>query len=259
MNKVTHRKVSVGFAYIAMILLYNLNMLRVNYFLAFIIMVSVSQLGAKFPDYDHAWKNVADKDAIKYVINKLIHLMGGTHRSRQTHSIDIFLIVSAGMLFGADWLFRASEVNSSVAITIVTGFICGWASHLFADALTTDGVYVLCWMNFKIKLVPKRLTRVASLVISLALLLGAVAIWGVILDDRCLILLVLAIIISGWLVAHSGLEFKTGDEWEQMAQKFFATMNIVVGLVSFTYPFIMAYVSGVLNIEYIMNNIIGGA
>ena len=93
----THRQYSICFACLAAMLFFTMGISHVNYYLALPILLSASRAGALFPDVDHNWQNVSDNTVINKIINTLIHLTGGKHRSWQTHSIDIcawFTIIS---------------------------------------------------------------------------------------------------------------------------------------------------------------------
>ncbi|MBO5387970.1 MAG: hypothetical protein J6A59_07520, partial [Lachnospiraceae bacterium] len=80
----THRQYSVCFGAIALMLIYRLGITEINYYLAMPIILTTSRFGAQFPDFDHEWQNVGDKTVVKRLINILIHLTGGKHRSWQT-------------------------------------------------------------------------------------------------------------------------------------------------------------------------------
>ena len=62
---------------------------EINYYLTIPVLLATAKYGALFPDVDHTWQNVKEKTVPNWIINKLIHLTGGKHRSWQTHSIDI--------------------------------------------------------------------------------------------------------------------------------------------------------------------------
>lgn len=191
----THREYSVTFAFLAIMLIYSRNMTQINYYLALIIILMTSKSGALFPDIDHNWENVKEKSVINYIINKLIHLTNGKHRSWQTHSIDICVIYTALSIFLPQYLYldnKISNVNKEVLSIILIGFATGWISHLFSDMLTYVGVRPFCWSKIKLKFVPKKLF---------------------------------------------GLRFNTGNSWEEFNYKTMRFMNIILGILSITYPF----------------------
>lgn len=154
----THKQFAVCGAFIAAMLIYKLGLSEVNYYLALPILILTSKYGALFPDVDHHWKNVHDKNVPNWIINKIIHSTGGKHRSWQTHSIDIVLVASLLTYFIPSTLYltgRITSVNKEVMSIIMMGFMSGWISHTIADMLTSAGVRVLCFRKFKARLVPK--------------------------------------------------------------------------------------------------------
>lgn len=193
----THREYSVCFAFLVMMLFYKLGISHINYYMAFVIVLMTSKHGALFPDLDHNWENVHSKTVPNKIINMLIHITGGKHRSWQTHSIDIcayftiFSYILPNMWYN---LGKISEVNKEVAIIILLGFSSGWISHLYSDMLTSAGVRLFFFSKFKIKFVPKRIGK---------------------------------------------LKFNTGNEWEAFNYKTMKKVNVILALVSLTYPFIL--------------------
>jgi hypothetical protein len=130
----------------------------VNY-LNFLMMMAVCaefcKEGTLFPDLDHAWVNLKEKTAITKVINVLIHLTGGKHRSRQTHSLDICLICTAGYIFLVI-RFLQDAFTYPLWLFAGVGFFSGWITHLFADMLTGEGIYIFFWQKKKVAFVPKK-------------------------------------------------------------------------------------------------------
>ena len=159
----THRVYSVCFAYLTAILLFNTGVTQINYYLMIPILLTISRCGAEFPDVDHYWGNVHNKTALNKVINIIIHITGGKHRSWQTHSIDICAAFTVISYFGPNRLYEKgliSEVNMEVMTLILLGFASGWISHMFSDMMTSEGVRLFCWNSkLKIKLVPKKLGK----------------------------------------------------------------------------------------------------
>lgn len=158
----THRQYSICFACIASMLIYKYNISSIDYFAVLIITIMTSKCGARFPDVDHDWRNVHDKSAINKIINILIHITGGKHRSWQTHSWDICIIFTFLACFLPYKLFTMgifSEVNKEVWSILLVGFATGWISHLFSDMLTSGGVRLLCFSKVKVKLVPKQIFK----------------------------------------------------------------------------------------------------
>lgn len=160
MTSKTHKVYSVSFALIVGMLIYKNGMLVVNYYLSLIILLAISKQGALFPDIDHTWKNVKEKTTINWIINKLIHITGGKHRSWQTHSIDILAVYMIISYFLPEYLYTQgiiNIVNKELSSLILIGFGSGWMSHMFSDMLTSEGVRIVCWSKVKVKFVPKKL------------------------------------------------------------------------------------------------------
>lgn len=156
----THKQYSVCFACLTMMLFYKLGITKINYYLALLIVMMTSKVGALFPDVDHDWRNVSNKTVPNKIINILIHATGGKHRSWQTHSIDICAWFTLAAFTIPNILYKkgfVSIVNREVLSIIMLGFASGWISHLFSDMLTSAGVRVICFINKKVKLVPRKL------------------------------------------------------------------------------------------------------
>lgn len=156
----THRQYSICFAYITTIILFRLGISNINYYLGLPIVLLTAKSGALFPDLDHTWANVHDKTMLNKIINVLIHITGGKHRSWQTHSLDICALCA----FLSVWLpiklydiGKISIINKEVLFLVLVGFMSGWVSHMFSDMLTSGGVRIFCWWKFKLKLVPRQL------------------------------------------------------------------------------------------------------
>lgn len=159
----THKQYSVSFAFVAAMLIYYLDISKVNYYLALIIFLTTSKYGALFPDLDHSWQNVKEKTVPNWIINKLIHLTKGKHRSWQTHSIDITVISTITLYMIPRILLangKITAVNAEVMLIIFIGFCSGWISHIVADMMTSAGVRLFCWnKGLIIRLVPKQIGR----------------------------------------------------------------------------------------------------
>lgn len=158
----THKQYSVCFACITMILFYELGITEINYYLALIIVMMTSKVGALFPDLDHDWSNIGVKTVPNKIINTLIHITGGKHRSWQTHSIDICAVFTILAYFLPRYICNKgylSVVNKEVLSILMLGFASGWISHLFSDMLTSAGIRVICFINKKVRLVPKKIGK----------------------------------------------------------------------------------------------------
>ena len=159
MTGVTHKQFSICGAFIVGILLYWTGLTQIDYFLSLPILILVSKYGGLFPDIDHEWEYIKDKTIPNRIFNFLIHLTRGKHRSWQTHSIDIAVLSLMVGLFLPGLLYNnhlISLVNKEVMSIILLGFSSGWLSHLFSDMLTPSGVRVLCFLKFKLALVPRK-------------------------------------------------------------------------------------------------------
>ena len=126
-----------------------------NYLMMMAVCAEFCKEGTLFPDLDHAWQNLHEKTAVTKVINILIHMTGGKHRSRHTHSWDI-AIACAGVYFGIVIRFLSGTFTYPLWLLAGAGFFSGWVTHLFADMLTSKGVYIFCWQKHTIALVPKK-------------------------------------------------------------------------------------------------------
>ena len=109
-----------------------------------------SKAGAIFPDLDHDWHNIGVKTVPNWIINKIIHITGGKHRSWQTHSIDIcawFTVLAINLPIIMYNKQMISEVNKEMLSILMIGFASGWISHLYADMLTGEGVRLIFFIN----------------------------------------------------------------------------------------------------------------
>lgn len=167
----THKRISLLFAYAGCLALsiwkpgFMSNYLPVaeegwsvvNY-LNFLMMMAVCaefcKEGTLFPDLDHAWVNLKEKTVVTKLVNILIHLTGGKHRSRQTHSLDICVACTAAYFY-ISIRFLSGTFAYPLWLMAGVGFFSGWLTHLFADMLTGDGIYILCWQKKRVSFVPK--------------------------------------------------------------------------------------------------------
>ena len=160
MTYLTHKRCAVWVAIVGCMFLYTRGMNNINYYLALIIIIQFSKVGALFPDVDHNWQNVKEKTAVNWVINKIIHITGGKHRSWQTHSIDItagFCFLSA---FLPEYLLTQGSINvvdKEILSVVMVGFSLGWVSHILADMLNGTGVRLVCWNKKHVAFVPKQM------------------------------------------------------------------------------------------------------
>lgn len=158
MTYITHKRFAVWIALIGCMYLYTKGLQNINYYLALIITIQFSKAGALFPDVDHHWNSVKEKTAVNWVINKIIHLTGGKHRSWQTHSIDIVTVFCILCFIAPDYLLSKGfigAVDKEILSTVMIGFALGWVSHILADMLNGTGVRLFCWRRKMIAFVPK--------------------------------------------------------------------------------------------------------
>lgn len=159
MLAITHRQYSSCAAIVVSMILYKLGYRQINYYLMLIIMVMVSRYGALFPDLDHDWEKVKEKTLPNWIINKIIHLTGGRHRSWQTHSLDIALLATALSILVPYTLYERNIINlvdKEIITMMGLAFCVGWLSHLVSDALTPGGIKLIFFLNRKISLVPRK-------------------------------------------------------------------------------------------------------
>ena len=160
MTYMTHKVFAIGWVLIGNMILYINGVTSINYYLALIITLQAGKYGALFPDVDHSWESVKEKTAVNMVINKLIHLTGGKHRSWQTHSWDIWLVSTiVGLMIPQLDTINMSVVNKEAFRILWIGFSMGWMSHLASDMLTGEGVRLVCWRSNKIRFVPKKIFK----------------------------------------------------------------------------------------------------
>ncbi len=162
MTFITHRQFAVFWALAGAMILYTKQVTNINYYLALIIIIPLAKAGAEFPDYDHSWQNIKNKTVPSWLANKIIHMTGGRHRSWQTHSIDIAALVLIASYYLPIKLYEngyLSDINKEILIIVMLGFSIGWWSHIFSDMLTSNGVKLVCWLKFKVKLVPKKIFK----------------------------------------------------------------------------------------------------
>jgi len=152
----THRAFSVTFAIGGAVALTHFQISEVNPLIAAPVLLMAARYGALMPDVDHHWNSVSEKNLPNRMINVFIHLTGGTHRSWQTHSWDIFAVfIAIVWFFPREVLAPLGIPTISVLYMLLYGVMLGWGSHLFADMLTPAGVRLFCWSKFKLRLVPK--------------------------------------------------------------------------------------------------------
>lgn len=162
MTGYTHRQYSISFAFIAAMVMYHTKISNINYYLSLPIILQIAKYGGVFPDIDHHWMNVKDKTVPNKIINTIIRLTGGKHRSWQTHSIDIVVVFMLIAYFLPQRIYevgRITEINKEVLSIIMISFGSGWLSHIVADMMTSGGVRLTCFSKFKVRLVPRNIGK----------------------------------------------------------------------------------------------------
>lgn len=240
MTAQTHRQFAVGWAYIGGMFIYSTNISQVNYYLMLMIVLAFGKIGALFPDWDHTWRNVKDKSNIKWIVNKLIHLTGGKHRSWQTHSWDICILATFGFYILNIMCYRNglySNINFEVINIVTTGFNLGWMSHLFSDMLTSGGVRIVCFLNYKVSFVPKYVSR--KNLIGLSLVLGVTSLIALILGLKIgIVFIVISLLVLYLAIRLGNIRFNTGNEWEAFVYKTTKTLNKVIAFIALVYPWV---------------------
>jgi hypothetical protein len=129
-----------------------------NDFIQLIMMYPYSSWGTIFPDLDHGKSSIPDKDPVSYATNWVLHEKLGTkHRSWQTHSVQYTLGIAFLYFVLLSVLNSIFGTQQSIAWAFLRissmGFLSGVISHLFLDALSTEGIYLT--RKIKIHFVPK--------------------------------------------------------------------------------------------------------
>lgn len=233
----THREFSVSFVIIANAISWKLGITEINYYIGLIVLILFGKQGALFPDVDHTWRNVKEKTILNRVINLLIHITGGRHRSWQTHSWDIWLysfIISIYITFRF-----LNGLDKTVMILIIFGFWSGWFSHLFSDMLSSGGVRIFCFWKKTISIVPKQANLVKNIVVSLLFIVISVITYLCRIEDvismSILIIGIVGLIFSLYI---KNIKFNTGGEWESIVYKLIYALNIVFYIFGIVFPFI---------------------
>jgi hypothetical protein len=187
MTKLTHKTAAAGAGIAAAYAVYHTNLFNcgISPYIGVFLVTQAARVGGVYPDVDVAWENVPDKTPEKKVINTILRIAGDGHRSRTTHSLDItalliFAVAVLPKIVGLEGLqhfissappilaplaliarllnlLLTSEASRDVIFLAAIGFVSGWASHMFMDMLTMEGVRLSCLGNRKVRFVPKKL------------------------------------------------------------------------------------------------------
>lgn len=107
------------------------------------VMYPACSWGSTAPDLDQGADAIPEKTPVSMLIHKLIHIGKVRHRSWQTHSPWMFLLICA--LLWSGWFALVhfgigSDFDLIILRLILTGFSVGFATHLIADAFTYQGI-----------------------------------------------------------------------------------------------------------------------
>lgn len=123
--------------------------------------------GSVISDLDHHWESAPCKDAVSFIINRILHLttkmksknpvlnlFNAKHRSWQTHS-DLFFALVVGLYV---LLIRGAVGSESVILHLVfAGLLLGVTSHLLLDSITPEGIHSV------VLIVIKKITKLKQL------------------------------------------------------------------------------------------------
>lgn len=162
----THKQFAITFAFIAAMIFNSVNFMTfkadtrgVWYYAGLLIMLEFGKKGALFPDVDHDWDYVKEKTVPNRILNILIHLTGGRHRSWQTHSLDLSIIFTCLSYEIPVMLYNKGLIsisNKYIIMIVMLGFASGWLSHMFSDMLNGVGIRLFFWCTKKVALVPRK-------------------------------------------------------------------------------------------------------
>lgn len=241
MTAQTHKQFCIWTTYFGIIYMYANGLNSINYYIMLYIMLKISVAGALFPDVDHHWQNVKEKTITNWIINKIIHITGGKHRSWQTHSWDICLGSWIGLTILSNYLLKIntiSKIDHEVLKMIIIAFYLGWISHLISDMLTSAGVRVFCFLDYKIKLVPRKLNRFSVLIVAI---LSAMI--GMIICSVGILAIGIVMVFIGIFLFMAGIKlgnitFNTGKEWEMFVYKASKVINLFMGIFTLIFPLV---------------------
>ena len=100
-----------------------------------------SKFGAEFPDIDSKQSKPAQKHKIH---RSIFETFGVKHRGRFSHYVVVQTLFWSLILFVANMLMGMVEVPEFVSFYVGLYILFTWVgvmSHLFADALTVEGIY----------------------------------------------------------------------------------------------------------------------
>lgn len=162
MCKKTHAEFAQGFAILSCILFDILFPNFVHFYILAILTTIIANKFAKFQDYDQNWNVVSEKTTLSRIINKIVVITGGTHRSKQTHALDLVLCRYALSFYlvtvaGQTGVLSLFEVN--LVRVMLFGAFSGELSHLIADMFNGDGIWLSIFSKKKTAIVPKKIGK----------------------------------------------------------------------------------------------------
>lgn len=162
MCKKTHAEFAQGFAILFCILFDILFPNFVHFYILVVLTTIIANKFARFNDYDQNWNSISEKTTLSRIVNTIVVKTGGTHRSKQTHSIDLCLAKYAFMLYLVAQGGRVgvlSDFEMSLIRVMLFGAFSGEFSHLLADMFNGDGVWPSIFSKKKIAFVPKKIGK----------------------------------------------------------------------------------------------------
>lgn len=113
----------------------------------FVLINASARFGTITPDLDHHSGAIPQKSAVTIAVNKLMHLVFRgkyklSHRSWQTHSVDLYLLfggLPAWILYQR--FLQDGDVVMYQGAMILCAFTCGAIIHCVMDMFTTKGVW----------------------------------------------------------------------------------------------------------------------
>lgn len=139
---------------------HNLLLDSVNPLVQLMIMYPACSWGSTAPDLDQGDDAIPEKTPISILVHKIIYLGKVRHRSWQTHSPWMFIVINAviwALWYALSVFGTAGGIVCDIDLTILrlifVGFGVGFASHLIADTFTYQGIPLT--KKHHLRLVPK--------------------------------------------------------------------------------------------------------
>lgn len=113
-----------------------------------ILVYNSSRQGSIFPDLDHHLDSIPQKSALNIFLSKLLHFifrgnMKLSHRSWQTHSMDLY-VISCGLpsLYFYKMFMTTEDIIYYLVYIMLFAFMTGALVHCFMDCYTTKGIWI---------------------------------------------------------------------------------------------------------------------